>query len=179
MNVRSIAVMNWRNKVKQKLVEYKGGKCSRCGYSKPIWGAYDFHHRDPDQKDFGLSGKSWSFDKLKEEVDKCDLLCRTCHAEVHWELEQESREERLKLRRELLLNIQCKACGKEFHPNSKRRRYCSESCAKKSQRKVVWPTLEILKSEIGTMSWVALGKKYGVCDNTVKKWARNYGILAG
>jgi len=29
---------------------------------------------------------------------------------------------------------------------------------------------------IDTMSWTAIGKKYGVSDNAVKKWARKYDI---
>lgn len=76
------AVVDWRRRSKSKLVEYKGGKCKECGYNKSI-NALHFHHLDPSQKDFSISGKSWSFDKLKVEVDKCVLLCANCHAEVH------------------------------------------------------------------------------------------------
>jgi hypothetical protein len=35
-------------------VVYKGGKCQCCGYNKYI-GALEFHHVDPEQKDFGVS----------------------------------------------------------------------------------------------------------------------------
>ena len=38
-----------RDNVKIKAVEYKGGKCSICGYDKCI-GALEFHHLDPDEK---------------------------------------------------------------------------------------------------------------------------------
>lgn len=48
----SIAVMNWRNRTKIKLIEYKGNKCEKCGFCKPIPSAYDFHHNDPQKKDF-------------------------------------------------------------------------------------------------------------------------------
>jgi 5-methylcytosine-specific restriction endonuclease McrA len=44
-------------------------------------------------------------------------------------------------------------------------------------RKVVWPTVEDLKDDISKLSWVAIGKKYGVSDNAVRKWARKYGLL--
>ncbi len=76
------SVIGWRIRTKQKLVEYKGGKCVSCGYNKYI-GALGFHHLDPNQKDFQISGKSISFDKLKAESDKCILLCHNCHAELH------------------------------------------------------------------------------------------------
>lgn len=61
----SSKVMNWRNRVKLKLIDYKGGKCVRCDYNKPIPAAYDFHHRNPEEKDFSIGGKSFSFEKFK------------------------------------------------------------------------------------------------------------------
>ncbi len=80
-------VSEWRRRTKLKLIEYKGGKCQRCGYDKPCAGAYDFHHRDSSKKEFGISsGCVQAFEKMKEEADKCDLLCKNCHAEVHEEM---------------------------------------------------------------------------------------------
>ena len=77
-------VVSWRKRTKQKFVEYLGGKCCRCGYGKCIE-SLQFHHKNPDEKDFTISGKSWSFEKLKKEVDKCILLCANCHIEIHYE----------------------------------------------------------------------------------------------
>jgi uncharacterized protein YerC len=78
----SQSVINWRKRTKRRLIEYKGGSCELCGYSK-CDRALEFHHLNPDEKDFGISGKSLSFDKLKEEVDKCILVCSNCHCEIH------------------------------------------------------------------------------------------------
>lgn len=78
----SESVILWRKRVKLKLVEYKGGKCEICGYNKCIR-ALGFHHRNPAEKDFSISGKSLSFDRLKIEVDKCILVCSNCHTEIH------------------------------------------------------------------------------------------------
>lgn len=78
----SQSVVNWRKRTKDKLVEYKGGKCQICGYKKSIK-ALHFHHLDPTKKDFTISGKSWSFERLKKEVDKCILVCSNCHCEIH------------------------------------------------------------------------------------------------
>lgn len=79
---KSEAVIRWRNRVKTKLVEYKGGKCQCCGYNRCIR-ALEFHHLDPSQKDFTISGKSKSFEMLKKEADKCILVCSNCHKEIH------------------------------------------------------------------------------------------------
>lgn len=74
-----------RKKTKRLAVEYLGGRCKKCGYDKYI-GALQFHHRDPSQKDPVAFNQWLRFDKLKEELDKCDLLCANCHAEVHGEV---------------------------------------------------------------------------------------------
>lgn len=79
---KSKNVVNWRKDKKIKLIEYKGGCCEMCGYNKCV-SALDFHHKDPKEKDFAISGKSYSFERLKKEVDKCILVCRNCHAEIH------------------------------------------------------------------------------------------------
>jgi transcription elongation factor Elf1 len=83
----SEAVIDWRRRKKIELVEYKGGKCEVCGYNKSV-NALQFHHKNPNDKDFTVSGKSLSFEKLKKEVDKCILVCANCHAEIHEELTQ-------------------------------------------------------------------------------------------
>jgi len=74
---------NWRETRKKELVNYKGGKCEICGYNKPIWSVYAFHHLNPEEKEFGISGKRYSMKKMKKEVDKCQLLCQNCHTEIH------------------------------------------------------------------------------------------------
>ncbi len=81
---RCEAVQRARLRLKQRAVEYKGGKCSNCGYNKCI-SALDFHHVDPTTKEFhaGMAGKLRSWDKLKVELDKCILLCANCHREIH------------------------------------------------------------------------------------------------
>ena len=78
------AVANRRRKLKQMLVEYKGGKCIMCGY-KGYFGVFDFHHKDDKTKSFGISagGISRSWSKMKAEADKCVLICANCHREVH------------------------------------------------------------------------------------------------
>ena len=78
------AVVKRRRKIKEMLVEYKGGQCILCGYKRCV-GALDLHHRDGKQKDFGLSvrGLTRAWSKSKAEADKCVLVCANCHREVH------------------------------------------------------------------------------------------------
>ena len=65
------------------LIRYAGGKCQHCGYDK-CFRALEFHHTNPNEKDFGVSRNlTKSIASLKEEVDKCILLCSNCHAEEH------------------------------------------------------------------------------------------------
>lgn len=80
-------VIDWRKDKKIKLIEYKGGGCEICGYNKSIR-SLSFHHKDSNEKDFGISAKSYSYEKLKKEVDKCILVCSNCHGEIHDEIEE-------------------------------------------------------------------------------------------
>lgn len=81
---RSSAVQRKRYNLKHKLVEYKGGKCEICGYNK-CDAALEFHHLNPNEKDFGIAYKGYTrnFDECKKEVDKCILVCANCHRELH------------------------------------------------------------------------------------------------
>ena len=81
----SCNVTLFRKRRKEKCVEYKGGKCELCGYNKCI-ASLQFHHKDPSKKDFGLSqnGMPRSWDKCKNELDKCVLVCANCHFELHY-----------------------------------------------------------------------------------------------
>lgn len=74
--------------VKRFLVQYKGGCCEKCGYSESF-NALQFHHRNPDEKDFNISDMrhsdaSFSMPILLGEVDKCLLLCANCHCLEHY-----------------------------------------------------------------------------------------------
>jgi len=73
--------------IKEKSVEYLGGKCSKCGYDSCIE-ALEFHHLDPEIKEKRNNGRGIdrrkSFENQKSELDKCILLCANCHREEHY-----------------------------------------------------------------------------------------------
>ena len=74
---------NDKSKIKQYLIDYKGGKCQICGYNKSNW-ALHFHHINPNEKDFTISEKhTTKLDSYIKEINKCILLCSNCHAEIH------------------------------------------------------------------------------------------------
>jgi hypothetical protein len=74
---------------KQWAVNYKGGKCKHCGFTSIHLNVFDFHHINPNEKEFELSEK-WKQashetfkKKVKPELDKCLLLCANCHRIQH------------------------------------------------------------------------------------------------
>jgi hypothetical protein len=74
--------LNNRRKLKERLVEYKGGKCEICGYDRCVK-AMDFHHKNPKEKEFPLTYMNRKWEILIKEADKCILVCANCHREIH------------------------------------------------------------------------------------------------
>jgi len=71
-----------RHRAKKRAVALLGGRCIHCGLTATDrrLPAFAFHHRDPIEKIFALASnmhKSWDF--IKPEIEKCDLLCTNCH----------------------------------------------------------------------------------------------------
>jgi hypothetical protein len=69
--------------------------------------------------------------------------------------------------------IGCKVCGgKVVHGKT----YCSNRCRGLELRNPR-PSAEALKNDMASMTFVAIGGKYGVSDNSIRKWARAYSLL--
>lgn len=187
---RRHAADNWRRQAKLRLIEFKGGKCKVCSYDKVRYPrAFVFHHRDPLQKDFGIGGSRRPFAEMVREVEKCDLLCVRCHAEAH--------DEPFVPERQKLHNAWIKRTPRQRHPSSERRRcpqckkvfecYTSSSkecCSVKCARRRITrrpPKSRLIRDVTtrsnGRTSWCAIGRKYGVSDSAVRKWARGYDLM--
>lgn len=57
--------------------------CKACGEDDPC--CLDFHHLDPNQKDINVSQmvRTYSWDNIMAEVDKCIVVCKNCHCKIH------------------------------------------------------------------------------------------------
>lgn len=69
--------------MKARAIEYLGGVCERCNCTG-VPAIFDFHHRDPAEKEFSWGdSRTSNWDRLQLELDKCSLLCANCHRTVH------------------------------------------------------------------------------------------------
>lgn len=112
-----------------------GGKCSRCGYCYNI-AALDFHHLDPNEKEFNLDSRRFSntsLEKLEKEISKCALLCANCHREEHNQDLTFEIVEKLEIDKTSFFNkIEKKFCPICNNNLPKGRKYCSDICKVKS-----------------------------------------------
>jgi hypothetical protein len=78
---------------------------------------------------------------------------------------------------------ECDRCGRRFVRRRREQRYCSAECGRRwdrsgrirpGARRVERPPYEQLVREIAETSYVAVGRKYGVSDNAIRKWVWRY-----
>ncbi len=78
--------LNSTKKTRKKLLEYikeaKNLPCKDCGVKYPYY-VMDFDHRNSKEKKFIISkfNQIGSFEKIKTEIAKCDVVCANCHRE--------------------------------------------------------------------------------------------------
>lgn len=70
-------VDKWSKKIRA--INYLGGKCAKCGNDNIFH--LSFHHLK--DKEFNIFDKYYKWSKIVEELDKCELLCKNCHHELH------------------------------------------------------------------------------------------------
>lgn len=76
----------------------------------------------------------------------------------------------------------CALCGDEFRPRRSGQRHCSPRCAgaprrgvpRPDLRRVARPPHQQLVREVHALGWEAVGRRYGVSGNAVRKWVRQY-----
>jgi uncharacterized Zn-finger protein len=167
--------------IKERAIEYKGGKCQICGYNQ-CHRALVFHHRDKEDKLFTISqGFSRKWEKIQEELDKCDLLCSNCHAELHDEEDNAHEFNWAPREKAKVYEKVCPFCDKKFTTKFSDAMYCSNMCGQRSKRPYTLPTKEELVEllERFNHNYTQISKLYGITSNAVKKWAVNYGIFKG
>lgn len=187
---------------KMVLVDIMGSKCEICGYNK-CPDSFDFHHILPTDKKMNLAKGSIcnsSIIKVIEELKKVVMLCANCHREVHYGIHSDlvlewiknlpSRKEYVLSKTKEDINLLfkfkfakyfkkiCLCCNKEFTTKEKDQKYCSTNCFNILNRKVTnRPLKKELEGLLENMTLIDIGRKYGVSDNSVRKWGENYGIV--
>ncbi len=77
--------LRYKDRVRRWLREFKRhAACLECGATWPA--ELHFHHLDPAEKDNTISklvGQAHSERAVILELEKCVVLCRDCHAELH------------------------------------------------------------------------------------------------
>lgn len=180
----SSAEQNPNNIVNQKLrglkrkysaiLEY-GGKCQKCGYNQNL-SALEFHHRNPEEKELQLDIRTFantSLEKLKKELDKCDLLCSNCHKEHHYpeydinnigNLLKEIESERVDFTREKRISI-CPYCKREFK-YVKGKIYCSKECRENDKH---YPSIEEVNEQYEILgNWEKVAHHFGLTRKIIQ-----------
>lgn len=194
---KSDGIKNWRKRTKQFLVDGFGGKCNKCRlqYNIEVFG---FHHLDKKKKRMSISEMLTCPKKITEiikEIKKCILLCKNCHTQLHagnWLISDikiikfHGKHVPLikKKKKEYLF---CLKCNEKYLKTHKNHKFCSYKCSYLSHRKVEnRPTKLQLKNAIQYYpkhrrskywGWTILSKKYGVCGEAIKKWAKEYNLI--
>ena len=164
--------------LKDRYVKYKGGKCEVCGYSKSNR-ALTFHHLDPTQKEFGISGshcRKW--EDVKAELDKCQLLCMNCHMEEHERLDyREIDKEKIESKLQNAYAF-CKSCNlnKKIDSNGICKKCAAPPIIPKDMSKIQWPSKEELEKMVWSTPTSKLALQLGVGDKAIHKRCIKYGI---
>ena len=126
-------------------------------------------------------------EEIIEELKKCLLVCSNCHRGIHskdivvpdnWQMFFDASKAD-----ELLLQVEknksstkffCPDCGKEMY------RYSSSCvvCSGLKHRKVNRPTRSELKNAIRNLPIKRIAQQYGVTDNAIRGWCKEYGLPA-
>ncbi len=77
--------ISFRKELQDYVDSIKMNGCVKCGYKKCLK-ALVFHHVRPNTKSSSISNlvtRCAKKDIIKQEIDKCILLCQNCHHELH------------------------------------------------------------------------------------------------
>lgn len=180
------------NDLKKRLFKegYKEQKCEIC--SNEFWNnspiPLELHHKDGNH--------------LNNELNNLQILCPNCHALTpshkkikntngrFYELDltkyihkndyiKDNKKIKI-IRNSIIYEKKCLTCENTFSSKKINQIFCSKSCKCKMQAKNFSkiPKKEILLQDIKELkSNVQVGKKYGVSDNTIKKWKIKLSII--
>ena len=152
----------------------------------------DFHHLiKRDVLVSKLIGNGASLSRVLHELIKCSAVCSNCHRKIHSGIIESPQNtitkqvdemfpgwrSNVRIRKPVETEHLCKKCGVEFEAViGSKNKFCSDKCRRLASRKVERPSKEQLEEDIKNNSWRAIGRKYGVSDKCIVKWASGYDI---
>ena len=143
------------NTLRKKLIMdgYKEKKCEICNLT-------EWNNKDAPLEIHHIDGN-----RFNNEFNNIQILCPNCHAQTNTYCKSLNQKSKINK------NPQQKCeCGNKKQENSK---YCMD-CSKLKQRKVKRPSYDKLLKEIKEFGYRGTGRKYGVSDNSIRKWKKNY-----
>jgi hypothetical protein len=155
-----------RTKLKERLYEagLKRRRCEQCGQGE------DWNGRHMSLILDHINGVG-----TDNRLENLQVVCPNCAATLDTHCGRKNRMPRDRR--------SCLHCGAEFFAKYDTHRYCSHACGvhnpgprepRPERRKVERPSYEQLLADLQSMSFVAIGRKYGVSDKAVRKWIRWY-----
>jgi len=95
-------------------------------------------------------------------LENLRLVCRNCDGQLPTFAGRNKRNPRKN----------CVICGRTINQHNKTNhcKPCQNKQPRPERRKTVHPAAEVLKAEIDSLGYSAVGRKYNVSDNAVRKW---------
>jgi hypothetical protein len=176
-SLRRIKNREYINNTKLKI-----GGCKKCDkkVTMDTVCCFDFDHIERDNKTVNVSRLAKHGYNASEEIDfeikKCQLLCCHCHkkktiVDLNYTKLDMDKLYRLDNMPDPIKNTICPECNSTKSGYSE---LCNPCRGIKIRKVKTRPSYVVLKEEINETSYVAVGRKYGVSDNAIRKWVKNY-----
>lgn len=139
-------------------------KCSECGITS-TWNG----------KPLTLQLDHVDGDATNNEKPNLRWLCPNCHTQTETYGSKNKGSTRTK-HRGTYGERECKYCHKMFTAKNRESMFCSGQCSGKSRKKTPPVSKEDLLALLEKESFLSVGRKFDVSDNTVRKWCMRYDI---
>lgn len=135
--------------IKDELLDYRCDKCGNTG----VWN---------DQK-LVLHLDHMNGDHYDNRLQNLRFLCPNCHSQTETYCVGKVREEKEPI-------VSYCECGRKKDDQSNK----CHTCYSHNQRKTNRPALEELEKQVNMLGYTGTGRMYGVADNTIRKWIKQY-----
>jgi hypothetical protein len=155
-----------RSSLKRRLYEegLKQRRCELCGQGE-VWRG----------KRMSLILDHINGERDDNRIENLRIVCANCAATLDTHCGRKNRVP--------VEPVACQRCGSHFTPRRRGQTYCSRYCASRwrrtgrprvAARRVERPPYQQLLAEIDEHGYLGVGRRYGVSDNAVRKWVRQY-----